>query len=219
MRTGGLPLARERRDRLRHERVEAAGDVGRDERVETAGGVEDRDAAIDAAAAQDGAFDAEPDVAAVARDDAAVAGAVAARHRRLVRELRAGHEHRQRVEHRLRPAGEHVAGLGRERVGDKRRVEDDRRVRDERRCLGVCVRAEAEDRGRRAEALREVRKRRDADAAADEERPLDVEVEARPSGPVTWICSPDLERRDRACARARSARRGSRARPAGASTG
>jgi hypothetical protein len=44
-----VAAARERRDRLRHERVEAAGHVGGDERVETAGGVEDPDAAHAAA--------------------------------------------------------------------------------------------------------------------------------------------------------------------------
>ena len=40
------------------------------------------------------------------------------------------------------------------------------------------LRPEAEHRRRRAERLREVRQRRDPDAAADEERPLDVEPEA-----------------------------------------
>ena len=57
-------------------------------------------------------------------------------------------------------------------------LEHDRRVRDERRRLGVRRRAEAEQRRRLAEPLGEVRQRRDPDPAADEQRALDVEVEA-----------------------------------------
>ena len=52
---------------------------------------------------------------------------------------------------------------------------DDLGVRDERGCLGVPVAAEAEDRRRGAEPLREVRERGDADAAAHEERLVHVE--------------------------------------------
>ena len=40
--------------------------------------------------------------------------------------------------------------------------------------------AKSEYRGRKAKRLREIRQRRDADAAADEQRPLDVEAEAVP---------------------------------------
>ena len=135
------------------------------------------------ARAQYRALEAEADVAAVARDDAAVAGAVAAGHRRLAGELRARHEALERVEHRLRAAGEDVARLGGQRLGDERRVEHDLRVRDERRGLGVVRGAEPEQRRRRAEPLREVRQRRDPDAAADEERPLDGEVVSLPERP------------------------------------
>ena len=46
------------------------------------------------------------------------------------------------------------------------------------RRLGVPVTAEAEDRGRVAERVREIWKRRDTDAAADEQRPFDVEAVA-----------------------------------------
>src|SRR5439155_9726869 len=57
---------------------------------------------------QDRAFHAQTLQLAVDLDRAAVARAVAARHRRFPRELCARHEPAQRVEHRLRPAREHV---------------------------------------------------------------------------------------------------------------
>ena len=44
--------------------------------------------------------------------------------------------------------------------------------------LRVPLGAEAEDRRRTTESLGQVRQRRDPDAAADEQRPVDVEVEA-----------------------------------------
>ena len=56
-------------------------------------------------------------------------------------------------------------------------------VRHQRGRLRVPLRAEAEDRGRRAEPRGEVGQRRDPDAAADEKRPLDVEPEAVPERP------------------------------------
>src|SRR5207237_2225377 len=58
---------------------------------------------------EDGPLDAEPPELAVDLDGAAVARAVPARHRRLPRELRVGREPPQRLEHRLRAAGQDVA--------------------------------------------------------------------------------------------------------------
>ena len=63
----------------------------------------------------------------------------------------------------------------RQQLRDERRLDDDLGVRDELCRLGVVVAAEAEDRRWAAEPLREVRERGDADAAADEERLVDVE--------------------------------------------
>ena len=102
------------------------------------------------ASPQDGPGDAEPLQAAVDLDDAAVARAVAARHRRLPGELRAGHELANRLEHRLRAAGEHVAGIVRQQLGDEGRLEHDLGVRHERRRLGVMRRCES--RGSQADA-------------------------------------------------------------------
>ncbi len=55
-------------------------------------------------------LDAQSLQLAVDLDHTAVAGAVAARHRCLPRELRARAERRDGLEHRLRAAGEDVAG-------------------------------------------------------------------------------------------------------------
>ena len=150
-------------------------------------------------ASHDGAFDAEPDVSAQTRDDAPVARPVPARHRRLARQLGAGDDAREGVEHRLGTAREHVARVVRKRLGDERRVEHDLGVRDERRRLGMVCRPEAEQRGRPAECLGEIREGSDADAAADEERPPHREVEAvaeRPGHPDRVRAG---ERGDRAC--------------------
>ena len=135
------------------------------------------------AASSTGPFEAEPLERAVDLDDAAVAGAVAARHRRLPRELRRRAERGDRVEHRLRAAGEDVeAGL--DQLGDEHRIDHDLGAGQERGRLGVLGAAEAEDdRRRAAELLGEVRQRRDADPAADEQRPLDVEPVAVPERP------------------------------------
>jgi len=79
------------------------------------------------------------------------------------------------VQHRLRPAREHVEAL-QLAVGDENRVDDDLGARQEDGGFGVRVGAEPEHGGRRAaKGLGEVRKRREADAATDEERPLDIE--------------------------------------------
>src|SRR5581483_6164741 len=90
-------------------------------------------------------------------DRAAVAGAVPARHRRL-------------------PC-EHVEPL-QVACCYKDGVDDHLGAGKERGRLGVRVRPEAEDGGREPERLGEIRERRDADAAADEERSRDVEPEA-----------------------------------------
>ena len=95
-----VALARQRRDRLRDEAVELPRDLGRGERVEAAGRVKQQQ--------EHRSFDAEALQLAVDLDGAAVARAVAARHRRLPRELRAGAVRGDRVQHRLRPAREHV---------------------------------------------------------------------------------------------------------------
>src|SRR5438067_8747424 len=120
-------------------------------------------------------LDAEPFELAVELDRAAVAGAVATRHWRFPRELGARFEERNRSEHRLRTAGEHVVARGNRRR-DVGRLDHDLRVRNEARGLGVPLAPEAEDRGRAAERLGEIRQRRDADPAADEQRSLDVEA-------------------------------------------
>ena len=64
----------------------------------------------------------------------------------------------------------------------------------------MVVGAEAEDRGRAAERLGEVRHRRDPDAAGDEERPLDREVEAVPerAEDVDRVARPERAERPRA---------------------
>src|SRR5215210_6445442 len=125
-------------------------------------------------------LDAEPLQLAVQLDGAAIARAVAAGHRRLPGELGVRHELAQRGEHRLRTTGEHVVTL----VGQERRhvggFDAHLGAGEERGRLRVQLAAEAEKRWRAAELLREVWERRDSDSAADQERPLDVEVEAVP---------------------------------------
>ena len=118
-----------------------------------------------------------------------MAGAESARHRCLPRELRRGLERAHCREHRLRSAREHVVAP-RHHLGDVGRLEHDLRVRHERSRLGVPRAAEAEQRARSAEPLGEIGKRRDAHAAADEQRDLDP-VEAVPEraehrDPVAW---------------------------------
>src|SRR5262249_46376229 len=85
---------------------------------------------------KDGTFDAKtlprpPDL-----HGPAVARAVAARHRRLPRELRARRELPDRAEHRLRPAREHVEAVG-DKLGDERRLEPDLGARQEHG--GLCL--------------------------------------------------------------------------------
>src|SRR5207248_5722802 len=75
---------------------------------------------------------------AVDLDRAAVARAVAARHRRLPRELRSGCEPADGLEHRLRAAGEHVHSI-RDQLGDQGRLDADLCVRQQLGRLGVPV--------------------------------------------------------------------------------
>src|SRR4249919_2558484 len=122
-------------------------------------------------------FHAEALEHAVDLDRAAVAGAVAAGHRRLPRKLGIRRQAPHRLEHRLRAAGEHVVAR-RQHFGHERRLDDDLRVRDERSGLRVPRATEAENRRRPAQRLRQVRERRDADPATDEQWAFDVEAKA-----------------------------------------
>ena len=92
------------------------------------------------------------------RDRAAVAGAVSARHRCFPRKLCIGRESRDRVQHRLGPAREHVEVVPRllERLGHERRV--DHHLAFGTSPLPPHGRAfEAEKRRWAAEPLRQVR--------------------------------------------------------------
>src|SRR3954451_16814506 len=120
-----------------------------------------------------GSVDAQPPEPSLDLDHASIAGAEAARHRRLPRELRPGLQPAHRLEHRLGAAGEHVEPGG-HRLGDVRRLEHDLGIWYERRGFCVPRAAEAKHRVRFAEPLREIRKWRDADAAADEQRVVDA---------------------------------------------
>ena len=111
-------------------------------------------------------------------DDAAVAGAVSAGHRRLPGELRARDEHRERLEHRLGTAGENVSGVLRQEIGHEPRLDRHVGLREQRGRSRVLVAPEAEQRRRMAQRLGEIGQRRDPDSAADEQRALDREIEA-----------------------------------------
>src|SRR6266849_8778156 len=71
---------------------------------------------------EDRSFYAKPFELAADLDRAPVAAAVAARHRRFPRELRARALHRDGLQHRLRPAREDVLPR-RDQLGDERRVD------------------------------------------------------------------------------------------------
>src|SRR5215210_7144800 len=122
-------------------------------------------------------LDAEALPLAADLDGAAVAGAVAARHRRLPGELRARGEGPNGSEHRLRAAGEDVEARP-EALRHVLGLQHDLGVRHERRGFRVMGAAEAEQRVRPAERGGQERERRDADPAPDEQRALDVEAEA-----------------------------------------
>src|SRR6478672_9728928 len=104
---------------------------------------------MEARAVEHRALEAEPLERSVDLDDAAVAGAVAARHRGFPRELRGRAQRGDRVEHRLRSASENVQG-GVDQLGDENRIDDDLRTREKRCSLGVLRATEAEDDGGRA---------------------------------------------------------------------
>src|SRR3954452_22879511 len=158
--------------------------------------------------------DADPHVAAVARrHDAAEAGAEAARHAGLERELcrhaAFGAQRPDRLEHRRRPAGVDRRMLvlvegGEEQVGDEAVVAGaavvgrDARVGEQRRARGVGGVAEAEQRRRRAAGGEELvvpdRQRRGPDPAAAQQRPAAVagrgEAEAERAGEPQRVAGP-----------------------------
>ena len=172
------------------------------DRVERARAVHDRVRELDAAEGsimrearsvssvgrvEHGPVDAQAHVAVAGRDDAAEAGAEAARHAGLEREL-GGHvvlgaERAHGLEHRRRPAGVDLARTSRPSSAASSSVTSPwwprepssvatRALVQQRRALGVRGVAEAEQRERRrAQRVLPDRQRRDPDAAADEDRP------------------------------------------------
>src|SRR6478609_9459129 len=98
----------------------------------------------DSRGVEDRPLEAESFERAVELDNAAVAGAVAAGHRRLPCELRTRAESGDGVEHRLRTAGEDVEARV-DQLGDEHGIDDDLGVRQERGRLGVLRATEAED--------------------------------------------------------------------------
>src|SRR5579862_3391283 len=147
---------------------------------------------------KDRPFQAEALERSVDLDDAAVAGAVAAGHPSLPRELGGRRELAHRVQHRLRPARENVKTF-QVTICHKRWFDYDFRLwRENRRGFGIGGRAEARDDARRAaELVREIRQRRDADPAADEQRPLDVEPVPVAERPEDRDLVAGRQRRDR----------------------
>src|SRR6266516_6956063 len=137
----------------------------------------------DARGVEHWALEAEPLEGSADLNHAAVAGAVAARHRRLPGELRGRAQCGNSVQHRFRPAREYVeAGL--DELGDEHRIDHDLSAWQKSGGPRVLGTAETKDEGRvAAELLGEIRQRRDPDPAADEERALDVEPVAVPQRP------------------------------------
>ena len=133
----------------------------------------------------------------------------AGRPARAARPRRASAPGRRRARRPGRPGSASVTSVG---------SSDDLGVRHERGRLRVMRRPEAEQRRRPAEPLGEVGQRRDADPAADEERPGDGEVEAvaEGAGHPDRVTRPSAQSR---ASRGRSGRRGTRARPAAPGTG
>src|SRR5688572_1527765 len=123
-------------------------------------------------------LDAESLQLSVDLHSAAVAGAVATRHRRLPGELRVRDAGAECSKHRLRPAREHVTRVLGQQLRHVDGLDADLCVRDERCGLGVPVGAEAEDGRGVAEPSGEERQRSDPDPPSDEQRPLQVELEA-----------------------------------------
>ena len=144
--------------------------------------------------AEDRALDAEAPQAAVDLDGAAVAGAVAARHRRLPGELGA----RGEAAHRLAAS---ARGRRRGRRSRARSASVTKVGSSTTSAFGTSAAASAWRASRKpsraggpAEALGEVREGRDPDAAADEQRALDVEAEAVAERAEDVDAPPRLER-------------------------
>ena len=89
----------------------------------------------------------------------------------------------------------------RHQLGDEPWLDADLRVRKERGRFRMPVAAETEDGRCVPEPLGEVGERRNADAAADEQRPCDVEAEAVAERPEDRERVAGLQRRERAGAR------------------
>ena len=111
-------------------------------------------------------------------DRAPVTGSVAAGHRRLPGELGVGSERPNRLEHRLGPAREHVHSRG-DQLGDERGLDADLGIGHELCRLARASRSGSRARPAGGPGLREERQRRDPDPAADEQRPLHVELGSR----------------------------------------
>ena len=75
----------------------------------------------------------------------------------------------------------------RQELGDEPWLDDDPRAGKERGRLRVSLASEPEQGGGAAERLREIRHRRDPDAAGDEERTRDVEVEPTGADLTYWV--------------------------------
>jgi hypothetical protein len=115
---------------------------------------------------------------AVDLDDAAVAGSIPARHPGLPSELRTWSPSANRLEHRLRSARKHVAGILWKQLGDEARLDHDLGAWKKTSGLGMAFRPKPEDGGWIAERGSEIRHRRNSDPTCNEERPVDVEIEA-----------------------------------------
>src|SRR5207302_4542752 len=142
-------------------------------------------------------LDAQTSELAADLDRAAVTRAVATGHRRLPRELRGGGEPPHGFEHRLRTASEHVPFRW-DQLGDESRLDAHFGIRHERGRLRVPIAAKPEHRLRPPQLLRQVRERRDSDAASHQERPLYVEAETVSEGPEDRERVSRLERGERA---------------------
>ena len=90
-------------------------------------------------------------------------------------------------------------GIIGKQFGHEPRLDDDGGTGEKARSLRVSIGAEPEDRRRIAQRLREVRHRRDPDAACDEQRPLDIQVEAvaERAEHVDCIAGPEIAQRTR----------------------
>ena len=134
-------------------------------------------------------------------DDTAVARPVPAGHRRFSGELRTRDTDADRIEHRLRAAGEHVAGIVGQQLGHEPWLDHDLRVREERRRVRVLGRPEPEhDRwiserlGRYGNGAIPIPPPTSSGRATSRSKPF-------PSGPKTWSCNARLERAQSACTR------------------